>query len=114
MTTTEIRDFLTTLMRGIDKKTILTVQPLEKTDRAGVMVHLSRDKRSAALEISEDDLEASQRDLMRRNQVRTALKRARDRMWAEITPIFSTKTEHHKMEGIQPFRQTQGGGRGRR
>jgi len=114
MTLNEMRDMLTTMMRGIDKKTGLTIATLEKGDRRGLIVHLSRDKRTGTLEIPEDDLQAARSDLMRRNQVRTALKRARDRMWEEVTPIFSTKVEHQKMEGAQFFRTPQGGGRGRR
>jgi hypothetical protein len=113
MTTTDIRELLTTMMRGIDKKTALTIEQIEKADRPAVIVHLSRDKRTGTLELSEDDLQASQSDLMRRSQLRTALKRARDRMWEEITPIFSTKVEHHKMEGAQFFRPMQSS-RGRR
>lgn len=113
MTTTEIRELLTTMIRGIDKKTALTIEQLEKADRPVVIVHLSREKRTGTLEISQEDLQACQSDLMRRNQVRTALKRARDRMWEEITPIFSTKVEHHKMEGAGFFRPMQSG-RGRR
>ncbi len=113
MTNTEIQDFLTTLMRGIDKKTTLTIEALHDTERPRVIVHLSRDKRTGTLEITEADLLASQTDLMQRNRIRTALKRARDRMWEETGYIFSTKVEHAKAEGMQFSRPMQRS-RGRR
>lgn len=113
MNLSEINSLLNTMMRGIDKKTALTVEQRPDPERPGVTVHLSRDKRSGTLEISEADLVASQSDLMRRSHIRTALKRARDRMWEETRQMFSTKVEHQKPEGMQFFRSTQGG-RGRR
>jgi hypothetical protein len=109
----EIEQVLTTLMRGIDKKVALTVGVSEEADAARVSVRLSRDKRVGMLEISEDDLVASKSDLIRRNRVRTQLKRARDRMWEQTTYIFSTKVEHVKPEGANFFRQSPHG-RGRR
>lgn len=114
MTMTEVQDLLTGLMRGIDKKTQLTVEPRQDPDRPGVTVHLSRDRRTGMVEISEADLVASQSDLMQRNRLRTALKRARDRMWEETGHIFSTKVEHHKPEGAQQWFRPMQGGRGRR
>jgi hypothetical protein len=113
MTMTEIQNLLTGLMRGIDKKTTLTIENRPNTTNPGVTVHLSRDKRVGTLEISETELLASQADLMQRNRIRTALKRARDRMWEETSYIFSTKTENQKPEGNSWFRPSQGG-RGRR
>ncbi len=113
MNMSEITGLLNSMMRGIDKKTALTVEQRQDPERPGVTVYLSRDKRTGTLEISEADLVASQSDLMRRNRIRTALKRARDRMWEETGYIFSTKVEHQKPEGAQFFRPTQGG-RGRR
>ena len=113
MTMTEVQNMLTTLMRGIDKKTLLTVEARPDPNRPAVLVHLSRDKRIGTLEFAEVDLLAGQTDLARRNRLRTALKRARDRMWEETTYIFSTKTENQKSEGMSWFRPTQGG-RGRR
>jgi len=111
----EIRGLLTSMMRGIDKKTALTVLARPEAENPGVTVQLNRDKRSATLEVSEADLVASQTDLMQRNRIRTALKRARDRMWEETKYIASTKVEHQKPEGNQWFRQQPGGGgRGRR
>ena len=114
MTMNEIQNLLTGLMRGIDKKTTLIIEQRPNATNPGVTVHLSRDKRTGTLEVSETDLLSSQADLMQRNRIRTALKRARDRMWEETTYIFSTKTENQKPEGNQWFRQSGGGFRGRR
>ncbi len=114
MTRAEIQELLTTLMRGIDKKTALTVEYHEDTEHPGATVHLSRDKRTATLWITEADLLASQTGLMQRNRARTALKRARDRMWEEPGHIFSTKTEHQALEGATHFFRPMQGGRGRR
>jgi hypothetical protein len=113
MTMSEIQNLLTTLMRGIDKKTLLLVEPRPDSDHPGVMVHLSCEKRSGSLGIAEADLVAAQTDLMRRNRLRTALKRTRDQMWVETGFIFSTKLEHQKGEGMQSYRPQQRG-RGRR
>src|SRR5262249_25495190 len=114
MTMTEVQNMLTTLMRGIDKKTLLTVEARPDPDRPAVLVHLSRNKRTRTLEFSEADLLAGQTDLARRNRLRTSLKRARDRMWEETTYIFSTKTENQKGDGMMWNRPQQSGGRGRR
>lgn len=115
MTMTEIQKLLTTLMRSIDKKTALTVEQRPDPERPGVTVQLSREKKSGSLQISEVDLVAAQTDAIRRNQLRTALKRARDRMCEETRYIFSTKVEHQKAEGGgQWFRPSQGGRGGRR
>ncbi len=113
MTMTEVQNMLTVLMRGIDKKTLLTVEARPDPNRPAVVVHLSRDKRTGSLEFAEADLVAGQTDLARRNRLRTALKRARDRMWEETTYIFSTKTENQKGDGMMWSRPQQGG-RGRR
>ena len=113
MTMTEVQNMLTTLMRGIDKKTLLTVEARPDPNRPAVLVHLSRDKRTGSLEFAEADLIAGQTDLARRNRLRTALKRARDRMWEETTYIFSTKTENQKGDGRMWSRPQHGGG-GRR
>jgi len=113
MTMTEVQTMLTNLMRGIDKKTVLTVEARPDPNRPAVLVRLSRDKRLGSVEFSEADLVAGQTDLARRNRLRTALKRARDRMWEQTTYIFSTKTENQKGDGFQWARPQQGG-RGRR
>jgi hypothetical protein len=113
MTMNEIREVLNTMMRGIDKKTALTVEPRADADAPGVTVQLRRDKRTGSLQFSEADLIAALTDLRRRNTVRTALKRARDRMWEETRYMFSTTVEHQKMEGAAWFHPSQRG-RGRR
>lgn len=113
MTIKEIQDVLNGLMRGIDRKTAVTVEPRSDADEPSVMVQLRRDKRIGSLQLAEADLIAAQTDLMRRNHVRTALKRARDRMWEETRYIFSTKVEHQKAQGAAWFHPYQRG-RGRR
>ena len=114
MTMNEIQSALNGLMRGIDKKTALTVEPRPDGGEPGVTVQLRRDKRIGSLQLTEADLFAAQTDLMRRNRVRTALKRARDRMWEAPHHIFSTKVEHQKSsQGAAWFHPAQRG-RGRR
>jgi hypothetical protein len=113
MTMSEIQNVLNTLMRGIDKKTVLTVEPRADGDEPGVTVQLRRDKRTGSLQLTEADLFAAQTDLMRRSRVRTALKRASDRMWEETRHIFSTKVERQKVQGAAWFHPAQRG-RGRR
>ena len=113
MIMSEIQDVLNSLMRGIDKKTVLTVEPLPDAETPGVTVQLRCAKRTGSLQVSEADLFAAQTDLMRRNQIRTALKRARDRMWEETRYIFSTKVERPKAQGATWFHPSQNR-RGRR
>jgi hypothetical protein len=113
MTMSEIQDVLNSLMRGIDKKTALTVEPRSDAAEPSVIVQLRRDQRTGLLQFTEADLFAAQTDLMRRNQVRTALKRARDRMWEETRYIFSTKVQHPKEQGAGWFHPSQNR-RGRR
>jgi ribosomal protein L13E len=114
MNMAEIRDMFADLMRGIDRKTVLTVEQGTEPGRPGVIVRLSRDRRSGSLQVSEADLIGVDTDLRRRNRMRTALKRARDRMWDQTTHIFSTKIERPKAEGMQWSRPPMHGGRGRR
>ena len=99
MTMSEIQEILNTLMRSIDKKTVLTVELHADAERPTVTVQLRRDKRTGSLQLTAADLRAAQTDLMRRNHVRTVLKRAHDRMWEESTYIFSTKVEREKIQG---------------
>ena len=112
MTMNEIQEMLTTMLRGIDKKTGLAVTMRQQPP--GVTVRLSHGKRNGTLEVSEATLIACKEDLRHRNQLRTALKRARDRMFEEEEYIFSTKMVRQKLEGANFFRPMQGGGRGRR
>ena len=110
----EIEEVLNTLMRGIDKKTALTIEPGPDANVPAVMVRLRCLKRTGSLQLTEADLFAAQTDLMRRNRVRTALKRAHDRMWEETTYIFSTKVDRQKAsQGANWFHPSQRG-RGRR
>jgi hypothetical protein len=113
MTVNEIQGVLDSLMRGIDKKTTLTVELRPDANEPGVTVQLRCAKRTGSLQFSEADLFAAQSDLMRRNHVRTALKRAHDRMWEETRYIFSTKVDHQKAQGAAWFHPSQRG-RGRR
>jgi hypothetical protein len=113
MTMTEIQNLLTNLMNSIDKKTALRVEPCSEPDRAAVTVHLTRDRRNGLLQVNEADLTAASTSLMRRNHIRTALKRARDRMWEDTIPILSTKVDNQKSDGMSWARPSFGG-RGRR
>jgi len=115
MNLTETQAFLTTLMRTIDRKVVLTIEPSANTTRPGITVKLTRDRRVGHLELSEAALQGAEGDLIRRNQIRTALKRTRDAMWESNTHIFSTKMERPKTDGGMSFyRSTGGGGRGKR
>jgi len=113
MTITEIQNLLNGMMRGIDKKTSLTIEVAPDATQPAVTVHLARDKRTHAIQFTLADLTAGQTDLVRRDRLRVALKRARDRMWEETTYIFSTKVENSKAETSQWSRPMQRG-RGRR
>jgi hypothetical protein len=113
MTMSEIQNTLNSLMRSIDKKTALTVEPRPDADDPGVTVQLRCAQRTGSLQLSEADLSAAQTDLMRRHRVRTALKRAHDRMWDETLPFFSTKMQRQQGQGSGWFHPSQGG-RGRR
>jgi hypothetical protein len=113
MTMNEIQNVLNSLMRGIDKKTDLTVELCPGADEPSVTVQLRHARRTGSLQLAEADLFAAQTDLMRRNRVRTALKRARDRMWEETHHIFSTKMERPQVQGQAWFHPSHRG-RGRR
>ncbi len=113
MTLAEIQNLLNGLMRGIDKKTALRVEYRTDPERPGVEVHLTRDKRTGAVQFPEAALIEAQTDLIARNRLRTALKRSRDGMWEASNYIFSTKMERPKQEGGSWFRPQQSG-RGRR
>lgn len=113
MTMNEIQTVLNGLMRGIDKKTALTVESCPGADEPSVTVQLRRAGRTGSLQLAEADLLAAQTDLMRRHGVRTALKRARDRMWEETHHIFSTKVERPKVQDAASFYPAHRG-RGRR
>lgn len=104
----EIQTLLTTLMRTIDKRTSLSVEQSKDQNRSAVTVHLQRDRRKGTVELADADILAAKSDAMRRNAVRTTLKRAHDRMWDTENYIFSTKMEAHRQdEGF--FRPRTGG-----
>ena len=114
MTTKEIQELVHGLMRGIDKKTELTIALRSDATEPAITVQLRNDRRTASLQVSQADLAGAQTDLMQRNRLRTALKRAHDKMWTKNEYIFSTKMESHKLEGpgfFQPPRQNRGGRR---
>jgi hypothetical protein len=113
MTVSEMEDVITPLMRSIDKRTTLRIEASADPNRPGVTVHLARGQRRGSLEVAESLLLGARADLATRNRLRTALKRARDRMWEETSYIFSTKKEYSKIEGQQWQRPMQRG-RGRR
>ena len=56
MTTKEMQEFVHNLMRGIDKKTELTVALRSDTNEPVVTVQLRNAKRTASLQLSEADL----------------------------------------------------------
>ncbi len=103
---------LRSLIRSIDKRAEYTMT-LTKGERPGVMVSLSMRKRSTTVAIPMEVLTAAEHDSMRRNQLRTTLKRALDRMLFVTAPVASTKM-------LRATTQTEGffrpppGGRGRR
>jgi len=113
MVLTDVEALLTSLIRSIDKKTSLKVAPSADANRVGVTVTLSCGKRSGTLEVAETEVDAARREPAARHRLRTALKRAHDRMWDEPGHFFSTKLERAKLEGSSWFRPQQGG-RGRR
>ena len=78
-----------TLVRSIDKRAGYSLIPAEG-DATRVTVELSLRNRSSTVGLKLEDLIAAERDLMRKNQVRLALKRAIDRMMFETTPIART------------------------
>ena len=97
------------LIRSIDKKADYTVAAAEG-ERPAVTVHLSLRKRSGAVTIPLEELEAAGLDTVRRNQVRLAIKRVVDRMGFQAAPVVSTKTVRMKTDALGFFRTPQGGG----
>lgn len=96
MTMNEAQNFLSQVMRRIDKKTTLTVEPAKQGDRVALLVRLVRDRRVATVQFSEEDITAAQANLMARERVRVALKRAHDGMWQVTGEFASTKMERPK------------------
>jgi hypothetical protein len=113
MTSKEIHEFLSQIMRGIDKKTVLTIEPAPSTnDREAVLVRLVRDRRVASLQVRAADVTAAQGDIIQRERLRVALKRAADRMWEVTGYFFETKLERPKASNS--FSDWQSHNRGRR
>src|SRR5512139_3749686 len=98
MTIADTQRLLETLMRTIDRKTVLTVDTSGDTSGDKISVRLSHGKRSAALMVSGEDIAEAEQDLIRRNRLRTALKRAHDKMWHEKGYFFDTKMPVHKAD----------------
>ena len=98
MTIADTQRLLETLMRTIDRKTVLTVDTSGDTGGDKVSVRLSHGKRNAALMVSGEDIAEAEQDLIRRNRLRTALKRAHDKMWHEKGYFFDTKMPVHKAD----------------
>ena len=82
-------DLIRTLVRSIDKRAEYSLAPAAD-DATRIMVSISLRKRTSTVGLKLDDLAAAGQNLMRKNQVRTTLKRAIDRMMFETTPIAST------------------------
>jgi hypothetical protein len=78
-----------TLLRTINKRIEYNVAVAED-DPSKLNVNISLQKLKATVSLRADDLAAAKQDLMRRNQVRTALKRAVDSMMFRPASIAST------------------------
>lgn len=111
MNLSDTQAFLNSVMRTIDRKMTVTIEPSANTDRSGIMVRMVRDRRVGFLDVSNTDLLAAQADAMHRSRLRTALKRVHDGLWYTSTHIFNTKMERSKPEGGDHYRSN---GRGRR
>jgi hypothetical protein len=77
------------LLRTIDKRVEYSMAAAEG-DTSRIKISLSLRKRNATVSLRVDDLAAAEQDLMRRNQVRTAMKRAIDAMMFQPVYIAST------------------------
>jgi hypothetical protein len=86
----DARVLLRTLIRSIDKKVDFSAS-LSEADTPGVAVALSRQTLHAAITIPQEQLTAAEGSSIHRSQVRTALKRAIDRMMFRQTDFASTK-----------------------
>jgi hypothetical protein len=78
-----------TLLRTIDKRVKHSVAAAEG-DTSRISISLSLRKRKATISLRLNDFAAAEQDLMRRNQIRTALKRAIDAMMFRSASIAST------------------------
>jgi len=89
-----------TLVRSINKRVDYSLSTAEGNG-SKVQVSLSLQKLTGRVTFRLDDLEAAQEDLMRRNQVRAALKRAIDKMMFRSAPIANTAM-------LRPDKQAEG------
>jgi hypothetical protein len=103
----EARTLLRTLIRSIDKKVEFSAT-LHSGDRPGVAVTLALQKHQATMVIPEDQLEGVERDLIRRAQLRTSLKRTIDRMTFKSNDVVSTKMVRGSVVDGGFFRVQQG------
>lgn len=114
LTLETVHSVLNELIRSIDKNVEYTVAE-GKGERSEVMLNLTLRRLATTVTIPTDNLEAARSDLMRKNQLRTTIKRALDRMTFRTLPVASTKMVRAKTEGGTFFRHTPSGGRrGRR
>ena len=114
MTITDTHRVLEALMRTIDRKTVLMVEAGADPNGDKVSVRLTQGSRKASLQISTEEIEASEVDLIRRNRLRTALKRSHDKMFHKEGHFFSTKMPEHKVEAGGDWGRGGGRGGGRR
>lgn len=105
-------EILRSVIRSIDKRAEYTTALVEG-DRPGVSVTVSMRKRSTTVTIPIETLAAAEQNTIRRNQLRTTLKHAMDRMQFVATPVASTKLLRAKTAPDGFFRPPSGG-RGRR
>ena len=104
------------LVRSIDKRIEHSMVPTEG-DPSRRDVRFSMQKRTATVSLRVEDLDAAQQDLMRRNQVRTVLKRAIDGMMFRTAPIASTamlRPDSHTEGFFRSQSRSQSSGRKRR
>jgi len=109
----EANKILRPMIRGIDKRAEYSASFVEG-ERPSVLVSLSMRNKSTKVTIPVEALAAAQNDAMRRNQVRTKIKQALDKMLFVANEIASTKMVRGAITGDGFFRPTGGGGRGRR
>ena len=64
MNLSDTQAFLNSVMRTIDRKMTVTIEPSANTDRSGIMVRMVRDRRVGFLDVSNTDLLAAQADAM--------------------------------------------------
>jgi hypothetical protein len=105
-------EVLRSVIRSIDKRAEYTTTVIEG-DRPGVAVTLSMRKRSTTVTIPAETLAAAGQNSIRRNQLRTTLKQALDKMQFVVMPVASTKLLRAKTAPDGFFRPPSGG-RGRR